>query len=77
MIRTLPNEVGCLFQLQNLGLSGNPLIPELSKLYNEPNGTHRVLMHLLNLLEGKRFIIVIYYTYFCISKIVAVRIIYT
>lgn len=54
MLRSLPHELGRLFQLQVLGLAGNPLCQEVMKLYSEPNGTHRLLMYLLDSLQGKR-----------------------
>jgi len=53
MLRSLPHELGRLFQLQVLGLAGNPLCQEVMKLYSEPNGTHRLLMYLLDSLQGK------------------------
>lgn len=55
MLRSLPNELGRLFQVQVLGLAGNPLCQELMKIYSEPNGTHRLLMYLLDSLQGKIF----------------------
>jgi len=55
MLRSLPHELGRLFQLQVLGLAGNPLCQEVMKLYSEPNGTHRLLMYLLDSLQGKTF----------------------
>lgn len=53
LLRSLPHELGRLFQLQVLSLNGNPLCQEVVKLYNEPNGTHRLLMFLLDSLQGK------------------------
>lgn len=53
MLRSLPHELGRLFQLQVLGLTGNPLCQEVMKLYSEPNGVHRLLMYLLDSLQGK------------------------
>lgn len=53
LLRSLPHEIGRLFQLQVLGLNGNPLCQELVKLHSEPNGTHRLLMYLLDSLQGK------------------------
>jgi len=53
MLRSLPHELGRLFQLQVLSLAGNPLCQEVMKLYSEPNGTHRLLMYLLDSLQGK------------------------
>lgn len=55
MLRSLPHELGRLFQLQVLGLAGNPLCQDVLKLYSEPNGTHRLLMYLLDSLQGKIF----------------------
>ncbi|CAG2107351.1 unnamed protein product [Medioppia subpectinata] len=53
-LRCLPYELGKLFQIQTLGLKGNPLTQELLVIYNEPNGTQRLLSYLLdNLVVGK------------------------
>lgn len=54
-IRTLPYELGKLFQLQILGLAGNPLSKECMKLYSEANGTQKLLTYLLDSLQGKNF----------------------
>ncbi|KHN84421.1 CCR4-NOT transcription complex subunit 6-like [Toxocara canis] len=48
LLRVLPYELGKLFRLQTLGLQGNPLSPELSKIYGEPNGQQKVLQFLLD-----------------------------
>uniref|UniRef100_A0A915C2Z7 poly(A)-specific ribonuclease n=1 Tax=Parascaris univalens TaxID=6257 RepID=A0A915C2Z7_PARUN len=48
LLRVLPYELGKLFRLQTLGLQGNPLSPELSKIYSEPNGQQKVLQFLLD-----------------------------
>lgn len=66
MLRSLPHELGRLFQLQVLGLAGNPLCQEVMKLYSEPNGTHRLLMYLLDSLQGK----FLNYAYNFISKFI-------
>uniref|UniRef100_A0A671WL21 poly(A)-specific ribonuclease n=1 Tax=Sparus aurata TaxID=8175 RepID=A0A671WL21_SPAAU len=42
-LRVLPFELGKLFQLQTLGLKGNPLAQEIMSLYQEPDGTRRLL----------------------------------
>jgi len=47
-LRVLPYELGKLFQLQNLGLKGNPLSPEILSVYNEVNGTSRLLSYMLD-----------------------------
>lgn len=47
-LRSLPFELGRLFQLQNLGLKGNPLSPDLLAIYNEPNGSQKLLLYLLD-----------------------------
>nr|CAG4645537.1 EOG090X06K5 [Lynceus sp. MCZ IZ 141354] len=47
-IRSLPCEIGKLFQLQSLGLKGNPLPPDIVGIYNEPNGTAKLLSFLLD-----------------------------
>lgn len=53
MLRSLPHELGRLFNLQALSLAGNPLCQDVMKLHSEPNGTHRLLMYLLDNLQGK------------------------
>lgn len=50
-LRTLPYELGKLFQVQILGLHGNPLGKEYMKIYNEPNGTQKLLSYLLDSLQ--------------------------
>lgn len=50
-LRTLPYELGKLFQLQILGLTGNPLSKECLKMYNEPNGTSKLITYLLDSLQ--------------------------
>ncbi|VDN56441.1 unnamed protein product [Dracunculus medinensis] len=47
-IRVLPYELGKLFRLQTLGLAGNPLSPEISKIYHDSNGAHKLLRFLLD-----------------------------
>lgn len=47
-IRVLPYELGKLFRLQTLGLTGNPLSPEISKIYHDANGAQKLLQHLLD-----------------------------
>ncbi|KAH9402383.1 CCR4-NOT transcription complex subunit 6-like [Tyrophagus putrescentiae] len=51
ILRSLPYELGKLFQLQNLGLKNNPLTQELLVIYNEPNGTQKLLAYLLDNLQ--------------------------
>ncbi|XP_052005955.1 CCR4-NOT transcription complex subunit 6-like isoform X2 [Xyrauchen texanus] len=51
-LRVLPFELGKLFQLQTLGLKGNPLPQEIMCLYQEPDGTRRLLNYLLDNLAG-------------------------
>lgn len=53
LLRSLPYEIGKLFHLQILGLQGNPLNKECLKIYNEPNGTLKLLSFLLDSLAGK------------------------
>ncbi|XP_024083030.1 CCR4-NOT transcription complex subunit 6 isoform X4 [Cimex lectularius] len=50
-LRVLPYELGKLFQLQVLGLAGNPLSKECLKLYQEPNGTSKLITYLLDSLQ--------------------------
>ncbi|CAI9744046.1 Hypothetical predicted protein [Octopus vulgaris] len=47
-LRNLPFELGKLFQLQTLGLQGNPLSPDILNRYNEPNGTQKLLSYMLD-----------------------------
>lgn len=70
MLRSLPHELGRLFQLQVLGLAGNPLCQDVLKLYSEPNGTHRLLMYLLDSLQGKifNFIHRVVYTWYTLKR---------
>ncbi|NXL94316.1 CNOT6 protein, partial [Alectura lathami] len=52
LLRVLPFELGKLFQLQTLGLKGNPLTQDILNLYQEPDGTRRLLNYLLDNLAG-------------------------
>ncbi|XP_030376482.1 CCR4-NOT transcription complex subunit 6-like isoform X1 [Scaptodrosophila lebanonensis] len=47
-LRVLPYEIGKLFHLVILGLMGNPLQKEFMNIYNEPNGTSKLLTHMLD-----------------------------
>ncbi|XP_022111639.1 CCR4-NOT transcription complex subunit 6-like [Acanthaster planci] len=47
-LRSLPFEMGRLFQLQVLGLKGNPLNSDVLGIYNEHNGTPRLLSYMLD-----------------------------
>ncbi|KAK7502509.1 hypothetical protein BaRGS_00006462 [Batillaria attramentaria] len=51
-LRSLPFELGRLFQLQNLALKGNPLSPDLLSIYQEPNGSQKLLSYMLDNLTG-------------------------
>ncbi|CAH1399108.1 unnamed protein product [Nezara viridula] len=57
LLRSLPYELGKLFQLQILGLAGNPLSKECLKMYNEPNGTSKLITYLLDSLQGASFLL--------------------
>ncbi|XP_048760280.1 CCR4-NOT transcription complex subunit 6-like isoform X1 [Ostrea edulis] len=48
LIRMLPFELGKLFNLQTLGLKGNPLSPEILSIYNQSNGTQKLLSYMLD-----------------------------
>lgn len=48
LLRVLPYELGRLFQLQTLGLKGNPLSQDILGLYQEPDGTRKLLNHMLD-----------------------------
>ena len=50
--RVLPYELGRLFLLQTLGLTGNPLQPDILSMVNEVNGTAKLLSFLLDNLTG-------------------------
>lgn len=54
-LRVLPYELGKLFQLQVLGLQGNPLSKDVMALYGngEPAGTNKLLTYMLDNLQGK------------------------
>uniref|UniRef100_A0A672R1I2 poly(A)-specific ribonuclease n=1 Tax=Sinocyclocheilus grahami TaxID=75366 RepID=A0A672R1I2_SINGR len=47
-LRVLPYELGRLFQLQTLGLKGNPLSQDILNLYQEPDGTRKLLNYMLD-----------------------------
>jgi len=47
-LRVLPYEIGKLFHLVILGLMGNPLQKEFMNIYNEPNGTPKLLTYMLD-----------------------------
>ncbi|XP_039968872.1 CCR4-NOT transcription complex subunit 6-like isoform X1 [Bactrocera tryoni] len=47
-LRNLPYEIGKLFHLHVLGLMGNPLQKEFLSIYNEPNGTQKLLTYMLD-----------------------------
>ncbi|XP_037810851.1 CCR4-NOT transcription complex subunit 6-like isoform X2 [Lucilia sericata] len=47
-LRVLPYEIGKLFHLHVLGLMGNPLQKEFLSIYNEPNGTQKLLTYMLD-----------------------------
>ncbi|XP_055379859.1 CCR4-NOT transcription complex subunit 6-like isoform X2 [Condylostylus longicornis] len=51
-LRVLPYEIGKLFHLLVLGLHGNPLGKEFLSIYNEPNGTAKLLTYMLDNLTG-------------------------
>lgn len=52
-LRVLPYELGKLFNLHVLGLHGNPLGKDVLSIYNEPNGTSKLLTYMLDNLSGK------------------------
>lgn len=47
-VRVLPFEFGKLFKLGQLGLKGNPLTQDMMAIFMEPNGTQKLLIHLLD-----------------------------
>lgn len=47
-VRVLPFEFGKLFKLAQLGLKGNPLTQDMMAIFMEPNGTQKLLIHLLD-----------------------------
>lgn len=53
LLRVLPNEIGKLFHLHILGLHGNPLGKEVLSIYNDSNGSHKLLTYLLDNLSGE------------------------
>lgn len=61
-LRVLPYELGKLFHLQLLGLQGNPLSKEMLSIYNDNNGTAKLLTYMLDNLQGKCFVISLYLT---------------
>lgn len=48
LLRVLPYELGKLFHLHVLGLHGNPLGKDVMSIYNEPNGTNKLLTYMLD-----------------------------
>ncbi len=54
-VRVLPFEFGKLFKLGQLGLKGNPLTQDMMAIFMEPNGTQKLLIHLLDQLTSKKF----------------------
>ncbi|CAK1579597.1 unnamed protein product [Parnassius mnemosyne] len=52
-LRVLPYELGKLFHLQLLGLQGNPLSKEMLSIYNDSNGTAKLLTYMLDNLQGQ------------------------
>lgn len=53
-IRSLPLEMGKLFHLKKLGLRGNPpLSQEILQIYQEPNGTQKLISYLLDHLSAQ------------------------
>uniref|UniRef100_E1C5L3 poly(A)-specific ribonuclease n=3 Tax=Phasianinae TaxID=9072 RepID=E1C5L3_CHICK len=48
LLRVLPYELGRLFQLQTLGLKGNPLSQDILSLYQDPDGTRKLLNYMLD-----------------------------
>lgn len=56
LLRVLPYEIGKLFHLHILGLHGNPLGKDVMSIYNEPNGTHKLLTYMLDNLSGESFL---------------------
>uniref|UniRef100_A0A8C9UBP7 poly(A)-specific ribonuclease n=1 Tax=Scleropages formosus TaxID=113540 RepID=A0A8C9UBP7_SCLFO len=52
LLRVLPYELGRLFRLQTLGLKGNPLSQDILNLYQEPDGTRKLLNYMLDNLAG-------------------------
>ncbi|KAM6954140.1 CCR4-NOT transcription complex subunit 6-like [Aplochiton taeniatus] len=48
LLRVLPYELGRLFQLQTLGLKGNPLSQDILNLYQEIDGTRKLLNYMLD-----------------------------
>uniref|UniRef100_A0A336M7I4 poly(A)-specific ribonuclease n=1 Tax=Culicoides sonorensis TaxID=179676 RepID=A0A336M7I4_CULSO len=48
LLRVLPYELGKLFHLVILGLHGNPLGKDIMSIYNEPNGTSKLLTYMLD-----------------------------
>lgn len=59
LLRVLPYEIGKLFHLHILGLHGNPLGKDVMSIYNDPNGTQKLLTYMLDNLSGELFIVVV------------------
>uniref|UniRef100_A0A6Q2Z904 poly(A)-specific ribonuclease n=1 Tax=Esox lucius TaxID=8010 RepID=A0A6Q2Z904_ESOLU len=65
LLRVLPYELGRLFQLQTLGLKGNPLSQDILNLYQETDGTRKLLNYMLDNLAGNWFKIISVFTVMC------------
>ncbi|XP_058837265.1 CCR4-NOT transcription complex subunit 6-like [Topomyia yanbarensis] len=48
LLRVLPYELGKLFHLHVLGLHGNQLAKDVMSIFNEPNGTQKLLTYMLD-----------------------------
>lgn len=58
LLRVLPFEIGKLFQLHILGIHGNPLGKDILSIYNEVNGTQKLLTYMLDSLSSKSIFII-------------------
>lgn len=68
LLRVLPFEIGKLFQLHVLGLHGNPLGKDILSIYNEVNGTQKLLTYMLDSLSSKFcYMLTLILLYFIVS----------
>ncbi|CAG9579632.1 unnamed protein product [Danaus chrysippus] len=59
-LRVLPYDLGKLFHLQMLGLQGNPLSKEMLSIYNDSNGTAKLLTYLLDNMQEMALLIMLF-----------------
>ncbi|KOB79104.1 CCR4-NOT transcription complex subunit [Operophtera brumata] len=59
LVNLLNLDLGKLFHLQMLGLQGNPLSKEMLSIYNDNNGTAKLLSYMLDNLQVPTYLIIL------------------